>query len=207
MLPKSLQTLVDQLKKLPGIGPKTAERLTFFLLRSHQSNLKQLGESILKLTEGVALCQTCFNVSEKNICKICDDETRDHTVICVVEEPTDAIAIENTHEYRGLYHVLHGKISPLDQVHIKDLKIQELVNRARKTLKNGEKTSVVSEVILAMNPDMEGEVTALYLAKLLKPLGVKVTRIASGLPVGSDLEYADQTTLKSALDGRREFIN
>ncbi len=205
MLPKSIQTLIDNLKKLPGIGPKTAERLTFYLLRSHRSNLKQLGEAVLKLNEGIHLCSECFHVSEKNLCDICSDLRRERSVICVVEEPTDVIAIENTHEYRGLYHVLHGKISPLERMHPQDLKIGELVRRIEHYSKSENNSAAIIEVILATNPDMEGETTALYLARLLKPLGVKITRIARGLPVGSDLEYADQTTLSRALEGRHEF--
>lgn len=203
MLPKTLKDLIDQLKKLPGIGPKTAERLTFHLLRGHRSNLRQLGEAVLKLAEGIHFCSQCFNVSEKNLCGICGDMRRDHSVICVVEEPTDALAIENTHEFRGLYHVLHGKISPLDRMHPKDLKIDALMRRVRHS-PGGSDT--IQEVILATNPDAEGETTALYLAKLLKPLGIKITRIARGIPVGSDLEYADQITLTRALDGRQEFF-
>lgn len=202
MLPKSLQNLVDQLKKLPGIGPKTAERLTFFLLRSHRSFPKELGSALLKMHEGVKLCSQCFTLSEKDLCKICDDPARNHALICVVEEMVDAIAIEATHEYRGLYHVLHGKISPLDHMHPKDLKIEELIARLTGSAKNGRK---VEEIIIATNPDMEGETTALYLAKTMEPLGIKITRIARGLPVGSNLEYADQITITRALDGRQAF--
>lgn len=202
MLPKSLQNLIDQLKKLPGIGPKTAERLSFFLLRSHRSNIRQLGEAILKLPGSVRLCEQCFNVSEGVCCEICEDLSRDRSIICVVEEPADAVAIENTHEFKGLYHILHGKISPLDRIQPKDLKIEGLVKRLEESRKNGQ---IVKEIILATNPDMEGETTALYLVKLLKSLGIKITRIASGIPVGADLEYADQITLTKALDGRREL--
>lgn len=202
MLPKSLQNLINELKKLPGIGPKSAERLVFHLLRTHESDVQRLGDAVLKLTSEINMCTECFNVSEKSLCDICSNLRRDHSVICVVEDPTDALAVENTHEYKGLYHVLHGRISPLNHVLPHDLKIDGLVRRVKRNLKENKDI----EIILAMNPDMEGETTALYLAKLLKPLGVRITRIAAGLPVGSDLEYADQMTLTKALEGRHVFL-
>lgn len=203
MLPKSLQNLISELKKLPGIGPKSAERLAFYLLRTHRSNIKALGEAVLDIMEGIRLCTECFQVSEKPLCEVCDNPRRNHQLLCVVEDATDALAIENTHEYHGLYHILHGRISPLNKMLPKDLKIESLVKRVKKLReKNGD-----PEIILAMNPDMEGETTALYLAKLLKPMKIKVTRIARGLPVGSDLEYADQITLTRALEGRQIFLD
>lgn len=201
MLPKSLKNLIDELKKLPGVGPKSAERLAFHLLRTHRPNVKALGDAVLNLIDGVLMCTECFNVSEKNPCSTCQNPRRDHAVICVVEEATDALAIENTHQYHGLYHVLHGRISPLNNMAPHDLKIEELLARVRKKSREG----VTVEAILAMNPDMEGETTALYLAKKLKPLGAKITRIARGIPVGSDLEYADQVTLTRAMEGRQLF--
>lgn len=199
MLPKSLKNLIDELKKLPGIGPKSAERLAFHLLRTHQSDIEKLSKSISELTDGVKICAVCFNLSEKNPCAICDNPRRERNIICVVEEVTDALAIEKTHEYKGLYHILHGRISPLNKMGPDDLKIRELIMRVKK---NGMENF---EIILAMNPDLEGETTALYLAKLLKPLGARVTRIALGIPVGSDLEFADQITLTKAMEGRQEF--
>ena len=201
MLPKALQNLIQELKRLPGIGPKSAERLAFFLLRSHRSNIKALGDAVMKLAEGIHLCEECFNVSEKPKCGTCTNPHRDQSLVCVVEEPTDALAIENTHEFKGVYHVLHGRIAPLDNVSTEHLKIDELLMRVKQKMIEHDTV----EVILAMNPDMEGETTSLYLAKLLKPFGVNVTRIARGLPVGSDLEYADHLTLTRALEGRQQF--
>lgn len=204
MLPRSLRNLIDELKKLPGIGHRSAERMAFHLIRSHRSNRDSLSSALMKIGDEVHFCKECFNISEKNICNICGNPKRDRSIICVVEEITDALAIDKTHDYKGLYHVLHGKISPLNNMGPDDLKIRELVARIKRMASENGKNEPI-EIILAMNPDMEGETTALYLAKILKPLGVRLTRIARGIPVGSDLEFADQLTLSRALDGRQEF--
>ena len=196
-LPKSIQDLIRELSSLPGVGPKTAQRLAFHLLRSHQGISRNLGEAVLNLKKGVTLCRECQNLTTENPCKICTNVYRDKKIICVVEDTMDLIAVEKTREYKGLYHVLHGVIAPMDGIGPQDLKIRELLARIKN---NG-----VKEVILATNPSMEGEATAMYLAKLLKRHKVKVTRIARGLPVGGDLEYADDITLTRALEGRSEY--
>ncbi len=173
------------------------------LLRSDRSNIEELAEALVNLKKGIVLCGTCWNVSEADPCKICDDESRERKTVCVVEDVMDALALERTRQYRGLYHVLHGKISPLNNVSPHDLKIQDLHSRVAESAgKNG---SAISEIILATNPDMEGEATAMYIAELLKPLKVKITRIARGLPTGGHVEYADDLTLSNAMEGRREF--
>ncbi|MGI5835335.1 MAG: recombination mediator RecR [Chloroflexota bacterium] len=187
--------LIDEFAKLPGIGPKTAQRLTFYLLRSSKEEADALAEAIQAMKEKVGFCSICFNISESETCPVCANEARDRKVICVVEEPLDVLAMERTREYKGLYHVLHGSISPIDGVGPEKLRITELLDRVR----NG----AVSEIIIATNPNTEGDVTAAYLAKLLSPIGVKVTRLARGLPAGGDLEYADELTLARALEGRR----
>jgi recombination protein RecR len=187
--------LIDELAKLPGIGPKTASRLAYFLLRSGREEAIGLAEAILEVKERVVLCSTCFNITEQNPCAICTDQQRDHRLVCVVEEPLDVVALERTGEYHGLYHVLHGAISPVDGIGPDRLRIRELIARV--------KAEPPDEVILAMNPNIEGDATAMYLARQLTPLGVTVTRPASGLPVGGDLEYADEVTLGRALNGRR----
>lgn len=192
-----LTNLIVALNKLPGIGPKTAQRLAFYLLAAPREEAEALAQAILKARERVIYCSSCFNFTDRNPCWICQDETRDRHLICVVEEPRDIVAFEKTREYQGLYHVLHGVLSPLNGVTPEDLKIKELLSRLE-----GQK---VEEVIVATNPSTEGETTALYLARLLKPLGIKVTRLAHGLPVGGELEYADQATLVRALEGRREM--
>jgi recombination protein RecR len=189
--------LIDALQRLPGIGPKTAQRLTFFLLKRPAEEVRELSEALVAVKDRIVYCQTCFNVTDEDPCRICADATRDGRVLCVVEEPNDLLAMERTGEYRGRYHVLLGALSPLDGIGPEDLKVRELLAR----LDAGGTT----EVILATNPNVEGEATALYLARLLRPLGVRVTRIARGLPVGGDLEYADQVTLSKALEGRREI--
>lgn len=199
MLPKSLQKLIDSFAKLPGVGKKTAERYAYFLLRSHRSLADEIGETLLKLKENISLCRECFMVTDSELCGICSNARRDDNVICVVEHIFDAEAIERSGEFRGKYHVLHGRISPLDHMSPDDLKINELVARVnRLQAKN-------LEIILATNPSSEGETTALYLQRLLKPLGVSVTRIATGIPVGADLEYADEVTLARALKGRQNY--
>lgn len=195
--PEPVARLIEALERLPGIGPKTAQRLAFFLLKRPAGEVRELAESLLAVKERIAACSTCFNVTDEDPCRICADPARDPHTLCVVEEPNDLLAMERTGEYRGRYHVLLGALSPLDGIGPEDLKVKELLAR----LDAGEAT----EVILATNPNVEGEATALYLAKLLRPLGVRVTRIARGLPIGGDLEYADQVTLTKALEGRREI--
>ncbi len=189
-----IERLIEAFSRLPGIGPKTAARLTYFLLRAPEELALELADALRDLKEQVHYCRRCFNVSEGELCAICADEHRDTRIICVVEEPLDVVALERSGAYRGLYHVLHGVINPLENVGPDDLRIRELVERVR--------NEDVAEVILATNPNMEGEATAMYIARLLRPLGVRVTRLAHGLPVGGDLEYADQHTLARALEGR-----
>ena len=195
--PDSVARLIEALQRLPGIGPKTAQRLTFFLLKRPVEEVRELSESLLAVKDQIVYCRLCFNVTDEDPCRICADPSRDSRLLCVVEEPNDLLAMERTGEYRGRYHVLLGALSPLDGIGPDDLKVKELLVR----LEVGDTT----EVILATNPNVEGEATALYLAKLLRPLGLRVTRIARGLPVGGDLEYADQVTLSKALEGRREI--
>lgn len=189
--------LIEEFSKLPGIGPKTAQRLTYFLLRVPAEEARALAQAILEIKEKVTFCSECFNITENDPCQLCSSATRDVSKICVVEEPLDVLALERTREFSGLYHVLHGAISPMDGVGPDDLRIRELLNRLQRRQ--------VDEIILATNPNLEGEATAMYLARLLVPLGVKVTRLARGLPVGGDLEYADEITLTRALQGRREM--
>jgi recombination protein RecR len=195
--PEPVARLIDALQRLPGIGPKTAQRLTFFLLKRPVEEVRELSEALLAVKDRIVYCRTCFNVTDQDPCRICADPARDTGVLCVVEEPNDLLAMERTGEFRGRYHVLLGALSPLDGIGPEDLKIRELLARID--------AGGTTEVILATNPNVEGEATALYLARLLRPLGVRVTRIARGLPVGGDLEYADQVTLSKALEGRREI--
>ena len=199
VLPPPVQNLITALERLPGIGPKSASRLAFYLLRAPAEISGQLAEALLKLKSSTALCQICFNISlaEQPICEICASSRRDASVICVVEEPLDVLALERTAGYEGRYHVLHGVISPIEGIGPEDLKIRPLIERIQ--------AGGVREVILATNPSMEGDATALYLRQQLLPLGVQVTRLARGLPVGGDLEYADQNTLLRALSGRSEM--
>jgi recombination protein RecR len=194
--PEPVARLIDALQRLPGIGPKTAQRLTFFLLKRPTDEVRELADSLVAVKERIVSCSACFNVTDQDPCRICADPARDGRLLCVVEEPNDLLAMERTGEYRGLYHVLMGALSPLEGVGPDDLKVRELLARLE--------AGGAAEVILATNPNVEGEATALYLAKLLRPLGVRITRIARGLPVGGDLEYADQVTLSKALEGRRE---
>jgi recombination protein RecR len=196
-VPRSVERLIEELNRLPGIGPKTASRLTFYLLRSPQEQVQALAKAIGELKEQVVSCSVCFNIAETDPCPICNDAQRDRSVICVVEEPLDVLAIERTREYDGLYHVLHGAISPMEGIGPEDLKIAELVQRLR--------GRPAEEIILATNPNLEGESTAMYVSRQLAPLGVRVTRLAHGLPMGGDLEYADEVTLTRALEGRREM--
>ncbi|WP_422447044.1 recombination mediator RecR [Thermoanaerobacterium sp. DL9XJH110] len=190
-----LGRLIEELSRLPGIGPKTAQRLAFHILKMPGERVAELAEAIKNAKESITYCSVCGNFTDKDPCGICRAPYRDKTTIMVVEDPKDVIAMEKTRDYKGLYHVLHGAISPLEGIGPDDIKIKELLARI---------PSGVSEVILATNPDVEGEATAMYIAKLLKPLGVKVTRIAHGIPMGGDLEYADEVTLSKALEGRRE---
>lgn len=199
ILPSSLQKLISEFEKLPGIGPKTASRLAFYLLKQRQKDLDSFGKALLDLKKNIKLCSQCQNLAETNPCSVCSDAKRNRAVICVVEQPHDVIALEQTHEYKGLYHVLYGAISPINNIGPENLKIKELLTRLQ-SAKNG-----VKEIILATNPNLEGEATAMYISKLLKPLGLKITRIARGLPTGSDLEYADEITLTNALKGRKEY--
>ncbi len=186
--------LIEEFAKLPGIGPKTAQRLTFHLLRLPADSSRALADALVHMKEAVILCSSCLNITDKDPCAICRSETRDRSQICVVEEPLDVVALERTRGFKGLYHVLHGAINPLEGVGPDDLKVKELLRRL-----NGD----VQEVILATNPNVEGEATARYVANLVQPLGVKVSHLARGLPIGGDLEYADEVTLGRALEGRR----
>ena len=194
--PEPVTRLVDAFSRLPGVGPKTASRLTFYLLRSGEALAIELAEALADLHRRLTYCEVCFNITETSPCPICQDEQRDREMICVVEEPLDVVAIEKTDVYRGLYHVLHGAISPVDGVGPDELRLKELVERLRH--------DPVREVILATNPSLEGEATAMYLERQITPLGVHITRLARGLPVGGDLEYADTVTLTRALEGRRK---
>jgi recombination protein RecR len=191
-----VQDLIDELGRLPGIGPKSAQRIAFHLLKLDKQDALRLARAIAVVKDKVAFCQTCFNVAEGDLCGICADPRRDATLVCVVEEPRDIVAVEKTGEFGGRYHVLLGAISPIDGVGPDQLRVRELLDRIGR--------EEVAEVILCTNPNLEGEATAMYVGRLLKPMGVKVTRIASGLPVGGDLEYADELTLGRALEGRRE---
>jgi recombination protein RecR len=190
-----VQDLIDELGRLPGVGPKSAQRIAFHLLQADPTDVRRLAAVLIEVTEKVKFCSVCGNVSADEQCRICRDTRRDPAVLCVVEEPKDVVAIEKTREFRGRYHVLGGAISPIEGVGPDDLRVKELVTR----LASGE----VTEIILATDPNLEGEATATYLARLLKPMGLKVTRLASGLPVGGDLEYADELTLGRAFEGRR----
>jgi recombination protein RecR len=198
-LPEPLQNLVDALERLPGIGPKTAARLAYFILNSPEPMVTKLVESLQGVKQDLGFCQTCFNITlvTNPLCEICSDTRRNQTSLCVVEEPLDVLALERTNAFNGLYHVLHGVLSPIEGVGPDDLKIRSLMERVH----NGG----IAEVILATNPSMEGDATALFLHQQLSPLGIKVTRLARGLPVGSDLEYADQGTLSRALAGRQDM--
>ena len=189
--------LIEALASLPGIGGKSAQRIAFHMIRMPKDQLRLLTEAIIDACENVKYCSICCNLTDTDPCEICGDERRDHTTIMVVEDPRDMAAYEKTREYKGLYHVLHGAISPMTDMGPSDIRIKELLNR----LQDGQ----VKEVILATNPNVEGEATAMYIGRLIKPLGIKVTRIANGVPVGGDLEYVDEITLSRALEGRREL--
>jgi recombination protein RecR len=191
-----VQDLIDELGRMPGIGPKSAQRIAFHLLKLPKDDAVRLARAIVEVKDKIVFCSRCFNVAEGEFCGICADDRRDSHMLCVVEEPKDVVAVEKTHEFRGRYHVLQGAISPIEGIGPDQLRVKELLTRID--------PEEVTEVILCTNPNIEGEATAMYLARLLKPLGLRVTRIASGLPVGGDLEYADELTLGRALEGRRE---
>lgn len=197
VIPEAVTRLIDEFSRLPGIGPKTASRLTFHLLRAPNEQVMALGNAVTQLKERIKLCSRCFNIAESDPCSVCADPQRDIKTICVVEEPLDLLAIERVGGYHGLYHVLHGAISPVDGIGPDELRIRELIERTQR--------EPVTEVILATNPSLEGEATAMYIRRQLLPLGVRVTRLARGLPVGGDLEYADSITLARAIEGRQEM--
>ena len=195
--PPSIEKLIEEFERLPSIGSKTATRLAFYVLEQSEDEIKQFADAMVDAKKNLKFCSKCFNITDKDPCVICSNPKRDTTVICVVEDVRDVIAMERTHEFNGVYHVLHGSISPMNGVGPDDIKIKELIERIRK--------ENVKEVILATNPRVEGEATAMYISKLVKPFNVKVTRIAHGIPVGGDLEYTDEITLTKALEGRREL--
>ncbi len=196
-IPKSVASLIEAFESLPGIGPKTAARLTYYLLHAPDTLAQQLADSARDLKTKTKICSICQNITETNPCEICDDPQRDQSIICIVEDPLDVWAIEKSGSFGGLYHVLHGVIAPLENIGPEELKINELLPR----LKGGK----VKELILATNPSMEGEATAMYIQRLTKPLAIKTTRIARGIPIGAELEYADEVTLRRALEGRKDY--
>ncbi|MCX5781605.1 MAG: recombination mediator RecR [Elusimicrobia bacterium] len=195
--PDPIEKMIESFKKLPGVGPKMAERLSYHLLKSSESEVNKLLDSIQKARNIIKLCSACYNMSEKDPCPVCSDVQRDTSMICIVETPQDLLAVSKVKEYNGLYFVLGGALSPLDAVGPEDLRVKELINRLKK--------DKIKELIVATDTDTQGEITALYLAEKVKPLGVKVTRLGYGLPVGGDLEYADEITISRALEGRREM--
>lgn len=197
MYSETVNKLINQFEKLPGIGHKTAVRLAFYILESDENVAKEFSETLVKAKKNVKFCSICYNLTEKDPCDICSNSKRDELTICVVENVKDVIAMEKTHEYKGKYHVLHGSISPMNNISAGDIKIKELLERL--------KDDSIKEVILATNPTVEGEATAMYISRLIKPLGIKVTRIAHGIPVGGDLEYTDEITLIKALEGRTQM--
>jgi len=196
-VPEPISKLIEGFMRLPGIGPKTAQRLAFFVLKMEEEDVMDLAKALVRAKRDLRFCAVCNNISDREMCSICSDKHRDRSTICVVQDPRDVMAMERTREYNGLYHVLHGAISPMEGIGPDELKIPELLKRLE--------DETVQELILATNPNIEGEATAMYLAKLVKPFGLRVTRIAHGLPVGGDLEYADEVTLTKALEGRREL--
>ena len=197
MYSETITKLITQFEKLPGIGHKTAVRLAFFVLESPKSYAEEMSKVLIEAQEKVKFCSKCYNITESDPCEICSSKKRDESVICVVENVKDVVAMEKTHEYRGLYHVLHGCISPMNNITAGDIKIKELLERLS--------DDKIKEVILATNPTVEGEATAMYIARLIKPLGIRVSRIAHGIPVGGDLEYTDEITIIKALEGRRDM--
>ncbi|MDO8620707.1 MAG: recombination mediator RecR [Candidatus Levybacteria bacterium] len=202
-IPKAIQNLIEAFERLPGIGPKTAQRLTFYLLHVPQGELDKFASSIQSLKKETVICSSCFSIGESNPCDICSDQARDASTICVVEEPLDIIALEKNGQYKGLYHVLHGRIDPLNNIGPDEIYIKQLLDR----IKNSKNGKGIKEVILATNPTMEGEGTAMYIAKQLRSQNAnfKITRIGRGLPVGADIEYADEVTLQRAMEGRSEY--
>ena len=200
-IPKAIQQVVESFERLPGIGPKSAERLTFYLLHVPQGELDRFAKAVQNLRIGTVTCSVCFNVGEQDPCDVCDDPQRDHSIVCVVEQPLDVIALEKSRKFRGVYHVLHGKIDPLNNIGPDELRISDLVQRVKN------QASAIKEIILATNPTMEGEATAMYINKQLKSASptLKITRIGRGLPIGADIEYADPTTLERAMEGRSEY--
>ncbi|HVZ67600.1 MAG TPA: recombination mediator RecR [Patescibacteria group bacterium] len=205
-LPKALERVVENFERLPGIGPKSAQRLAFYLLHVPQSDLESFAQNLTNLKSQTILCSTCFNVAESDPCWVCADDSRDKSVICVVEDALDLLAVEKSGKYKGVYHVLHGVINPLNSIGPDDIYIPQLLSR----IKNQDPTSKIQELILATNPTMEGEATSLYIQKELSNRGeeaenIKITRIGRGLPIGADLEYADEVTIERALEGRREY--
>ena len=195
----SIEKLIESFEKLPSIGHKTATRLAFHMLNLNEESTKEFINSIIEAKKNLRYCSKCFNITETDPCPICSSPKRDQSTICVVEDVKDVVAMEKTHEFKGVYHVLHGSISPMNGIGPEDIKIKELLERLRDT--------DVKEIIIATNPRVEGEATAIYLSKLIKPIGIKVTRIAHGIPVGGDLEYTDEVTLSKALEGRRELLS
>ena len=198
-LAEPVSNLIDAFSQLPGIGPKTATRLAYYLLRSDEAVAIKLARALEELKQRTVFCSVCFNIADQDPCPICDNQQRDHGLICVVEEPLDVQDVERTREFTGVYHVLHGAISPVEGVGPEDLKVGELLQRIQQS------ETTVRELLLATNPNLEGEATAMYIARLIKPLGIRVTRLARGLPMGGDLEYADEMTLGRALTGRSEM--
>lgn len=197
LYPKSLEKLIEEFRKMPGIGPKSAQRLALYFLRLQNYEKDNLIQKLIELKEKITYCSICFNISETNPCAICSDKRRDNSTICIVEQPQDVIAFEKTKVFKGVYHILQGVISPLDGINPEDIRIKELLERI--------KMNEVKEIIIATNPNAEGEATAMYLTKLIKPLSIKITRISYGLPVGADIDYADEVTLSKALEGRKEL--
>ncbi len=195
--PKEIAALIEQFQKFPSVGPKSAQRMAFFLLKMSENEVEKFAKAAIEAKHNTKTCEICFNMSASSPCEICSSTSRDHSIICVVSDSKDLIAVEKTNEYKGMYHVLQGLISPMDGIGADDIRIKELLQR----LTNEE----VKEVIIALSPSVEGEATSLYLTKLIKPFGIKVSRIAFGLPVGADLEYADEITIAKAIEGRREI--
>ncbi len=204
-LPESIQKVIDEFSRLPGIGPKSAQRLAMYLLQSPEMRVDALANAVRDVKNGLSFCVVCFNISAARKCRICEDLAREQNQICVVEDILDVVALEKTRQYRGLYHVLHGVLSPVDGVGPEQLKIEDLKMRVQELLASGIAAGEI-EVIVATNPSLEGETTAMYLTRLLKPFAVKVTRIARGLPAGGDLDYADEITLTRALQGRMDYV-
>ncbi len=195
--PKKVEALIEEIQKLPGIGPKSAERIALHIVSADKNRVERLVSAIKEAKENLHLCPVCFNLTDKDLCNICADESRDHSTICVVEEVRDLYAIEKSGEYRGVYHVLHGRIDPMNHISVEDLRIKELVERVAK--------GGIKEVILATNPNFNGDITTLYIRKVLKPFGVKITRIATGLPKGTEIDFVDSVTLTMALKDRKEI--